>query len=129
MTRHASCNCGQLQLVCSGEPVRVAMCHCLECQKRTGSTFSVHAWFQRSAIEVRGEATAFLRVAESGNPITFHFCPTCGATVYWELKDLIAVAVGSFADPEFPLPHRAVWERRRHHWLDDLAALPMEHSS
>jgi hypothetical protein len=42
---------------------------------------------------------------------------------------LIAVAVGSFADPTFPAPQIAVWERRRHDWVDTLSNLPIEHSS
>lgn len=34
-TRQASCSCGQLRLTCAGEPVRISVCHCLECQRRT----------------------------------------------------------------------------------------------
>jgi hypothetical protein len=36
-TRHATCNCGQLRLTIEGEPSRISMCHCLECQRRTGA--------------------------------------------------------------------------------------------
>ena len=36
-TRHAACSCGQLHLVIEGEPARISMCHCLECQRRTGA--------------------------------------------------------------------------------------------
>ena len=31
---------GQLTASCTGEPVRVSVCHCLDCQKRTGSAFT-----------------------------------------------------------------------------------------
>jgi len=41
MTRTARCSCGQLQLRCPDTPVRVSLCHCLGCQQRTGSVFSV----------------------------------------------------------------------------------------
>jgi hypothetical protein len=37
MTRTASCSCGQLQIICEGEPIRRAVCHCLASQRRTGS--------------------------------------------------------------------------------------------
>jgi hypothetical protein len=33
------------------------------------------------------------------------------------MPDLIAVAVGAFADPSFPAPSQAVWDERRHHWV------------
>jgi hypothetical protein len=45
--REAACSCGQLQVTVRGDPVRVAMCHCLECQRRTGSTFGVQAFYPR----------------------------------------------------------------------------------
>jgi len=57
---------------------------------------------------------------ESGKALTFHFCPACGSTVYWESESFpgyIAVAVGNFADPDFPAPSIAVWEQSRHPWV------------
>jgi hypothetical protein len=73
----------------------------------------------------------FVRVAESGNPITFHFCSVCGSTVYWEPKampELIAVAVGAFADPNFPAPKDSVWEKRRHPWAEMPVNTVVRHS-
>ena len=60
------------------------MCHCLECQRRTGAVISNQARFRREQITFAGKSTAWTRTAESGNALTFHFCPTCGSTVYWE---------------------------------------------
>ena len=96
------------------------MCHCLECQKRTGSPFGVQARFPRGQVTIEGTATEFDRGGEQGNRITFRFCPLCGSTVYWTMSsqpDLIAVAVGNFADPTFPVPHFSVFEKRRHPWV------------
>jgi hypothetical protein len=45
MTRRATCSCGQLHLTIEGEPSRIAMCHCLECQRRTGAVISNQARF------------------------------------------------------------------------------------
>src|SRR5215475_8120562 len=114
-TRRASCSCGKLQVVCEGEPVRTAMCHCLDCQRRTGAVFGNQAFFNRQQItSVSGPSTQFTRPSAAGRSVTFRFCPTCGSTVYWEaeaLPALIAVAVGSFADPTFAAPEHSVWER------------------
>jgi hypothetical protein len=129
-TRKAACNCGQLHLTCEGAPARISMCHCLECQRRTGSSLGVQARFPRSQVSrIEGKATQYIRVADSGNPITFYFCPVCGSTVYWELKsqpDLIAVAVGAFADPDFPPPEISVWEKRRHAWAELSDKIPLK---
>jgi len=130
MTRTASCSCGQLSVNCEGEPVRISMCHCLACQKRTGSVFGVQARFPRSQVKIEGQATRFARPADSGNIVTYSFCPVCGSRVFWELSgtpDLIAVAVGGFADPSFPPPRHSVYESRRHAWTADISALTMEH--
>jgi hypothetical protein len=119
-TQHASCSCGQLHLTIRGEPVRISMCHCLACQRRTGAVLSNQARFPREQVTVAGVATTWTRTAESGNTLAFHFCPTCGSTVYWEnegFPGVVAVAVGNFANPDFPAPTIAVWEESRHHWV------------
>ena len=81
MTRRAACSCGQLLLTIEGEPSRISMCHCLECQRRTGAVISNQARFPREQIAISGKATAWKRAAESGNALTFHFCPKCGSKV------------------------------------------------
>ena len=117
--RHASCSCGQLSVVVEGDPVRISMCHCLACQRRTGSTFGVQARFPREKVTIEGTSTEWVRTADSGNRLTFHFCPTCGATVYYhidDMPDVIAIPVGAFGDPTFPAPWVSVYESRRHPW-------------
>jgi hypothetical protein len=121
MTREASCCCGQLKAACEGEPVRISVCHCLDCQRRTGSAFGFQAHFPRTQVRVAGPASRFTRVADSGETVTFSFCPDCGTTVYWEpgaFPERITVAAGTFADPDFPTPRHSVYESRRHAWIE-----------
>ena len=69
---------------------------------------------------IEGERRSWGRAADSGNVLTFHFCRTCGSNVYWESQaspDLLSVAVGCFADPDFPPPVRTIWTETRHDWL------------
>jgi hypothetical protein len=120
VTRRAACNCGQLHLVVEGEPIRISMCHCLACQRRTGSAFGIQARFPRNQVRVEGRSTEYVRISDDGEPRTFSFCPECGATVYYRLStvpDVIAVPIGAFADPVFPQPTISVYESRRHAWL------------
>ena len=119
--RVASCFCGQLKATCSGEPFRISVCHCLNCQQRSGSAFAVQARFQEHEVVFRGEAKQWVRVGDAGEPTTFHFCPSCGSTVAYQgggFPDAIAVPVGAFADPSFPTPFFSVWEVRKHGWVD-----------
>ena len=128
--RHAECSCGQLKLTARGEPVRVSICHCLACQRRTGSVFGVQARFPADKVSIAGASSVYRRRAESGNCIAFHFCPHCGATVYLQLDiepQLIGIPVGVFADPGFPAPPASIYEAHCHHWVtvpDDIEHLP-----
>lgn len=128
--RRASCSCGGLHLTCEGEPMRISICHCSSCQRRTGSVFGAQARFPRAQVsDITGRSRQFTRAGDSGNAITFHFCPDCGSTVYWEpglAPDLIAVAVGAFADPFFPVPRHSVYESTRHSWALQAGELDLE---
>ena len=118
--REAECSCGQLRLTAAGEPVRISVCHCLACQRRTGSVFGVQARFPASRVEITGRRTEYVRVADHGEARTFSFCPDCGATVFYTSEsqpNLVAVPVGAFADPTFPPPRVSVWESRMHPWV------------
>jgi hypothetical protein len=96
------------------------MCHCLECQRRTGAVNSNQARFRREQITFNGTAAAWRRTGESGNTLTSNFCPACGSTVYFEneaVPGIVTVAIGNFADPNFPAPAISVWEETRHPWV------------
>ncbi len=128
-TRDAACSCGQLRLAAEGDPIRISMCHCLACQRRTGSAFGIQARFPSDHVRVVGRYSDYVRTSDEGDKdLTFHFCPDCGATVFFtgsDAPDVIAVPVGAFADPSFPAPTVSVYESRRHPWLAVPAA--MEH--
>jgi Glutathione-dependent formaldehyde-activating enzyme len=68
VTRTAECACGQLRAEADGEPIRVSVCHCLACQRRTGSAFGAQARFARDRVRVSGEAREFVRFADPGFP-------------------------------------------------------------
>jgi hypothetical protein len=117
--RTASCSCGQLRIQVHGDPRGVGLCHCLACQQRTGSVFAALASFS-APFEVFGTATEYVRVGDSGAKFLFRFCPVCGTSVF-HTEDgnngTVSVAVGAFADPNFPAPQVSVYDNRRHPWL------------
>jgi hypothetical protein len=93
--RVAACHCRQLRVETTGEPFAVSICHCVDCQRRTGSAFG------------RKEHI-------------FHFCPECGSQVFRtepSEPELVVVSVGSFADPSFPAPRESGYDSRRHAWV------------
>lgn len=117
--RTATCACGQLRVVVHGEPLGAGVCHCLNCQRRTGSVFACLAAFA-APFEVIGTATTYLHTGDAGSVYAFRFCPTCGSTVFHTEGDApayVQVAVGAFADPTFPPPQDSVYDCRRHPWV------------
>jgi hypothetical protein len=122
-TREAACHCGQLRLEVEGDPFVVSICHCLACQRRTGSAFGMQAAFKAEQVQVNGRFSDYARISdeEDRREHAFHFCPDCGSQVFYteaDEPDLVVVSVGSFADPSFPAPTESGYHFRRHHWLE-----------
>lgn len=121
MNSRAECRCGQLSATVGGEPIRISVCHCLACQRRTGSAFAAQARFDPADVTIEGESREWARIADSGNRIIYHFCPECGSTVWYQggagLPEAIAIPLGAFADPGFPAPRFSVWGMRKHPWV------------
>ncbi len=127
MSRTAKCQCGELVVTTKVEPSAVVVCSCEACQRKSGSVFGAGAYFAWNDLEIRGVAREFIRAADSGKPFHEFFCPTCGATVYWYSErdvDRYGVAVGAFADPQFPAPDRSVYDDRKHNWVEFKADMP-----
>jgi hypothetical protein len=126
----ARCRCGQLSVECTGEPVRVSACHCLDCKKRSGSGFAVQVRFPADRVTISGRSTEYVHVADSGNAGSFHFCPVCGVTLWYRagpVPDAIAIPLGNFEDPWFVSPRFSVWEKRRLDWVE-IVGEGVEHS-
>jgi hypothetical protein len=119
-TRTATCCCGQLHIEVQGEPLGVGLCHCLACQRRTGSVFAALASFA-APYKVSGTASEYVRVGDQGAKFRFRFCPVCGTNLLHTEEGYeqssVAVAVEAFADPSFPPPQDSVYDCRRHAWV------------
>src|SRR6516162_11874791 len=88
MDRTTRCQCGALRAKVTGEPVRVIICHCIDCQGRTGAAFSYNVRFERTQVQLEGTGCCYEREARGSRKIRNYFCPTCGTTVYWETGSL-----------------------------------------
>lgn len=120
MERHAQCHCGLLRVTTSGEPLLVNICHCKACQRRTGALAGSGAAFAKTQVRIEGRSKVFERDGQAGRKVRFHFCPNCGTSLYWEADarpDWYIIAVGAFADPDFPPPSLSIFEQSRHVWV------------
>ena len=117
----ARCQCGQLSVECHGEPVRVSVCHCHDCQRRSGSVFAAQIRFPTENTRVTGEYRSWTRVADTGNKAFHHFCPICASTLFYVLErepEVRAIAMGAFAGTDLPAPAFSVYEERKPPWVE-----------
>ena len=137
--RKASCRCGKLTVAYKGpDPDRITLCHCNSCQSRTGTMFSVQGRFPREHAKIEGKSTKWKFPDDNPKPVnykscdsggaTYHFCPVCGTTVYWDIAaapDVIGIAIGTLTDPSFPPPKISGFEAYGHPWAMKAADLPI----
>jgi hypothetical protein len=118
----ARCQCGALRArIDDGARPFTTVCHCLQCQRRSGSPFGAIAYFRKELVHISGEAREFTRGSDAGPSVTNGFCPGCGGTIYILLEKnpgLLGVPTGAFGDRDFPPPEVSVWGQEQHRWLE-----------
>ena len=102
------CLCGDVRLVASGRPLRVGLCHCLDCRKHHGALFYAAAIFRQNAVSITGDTRAY-----RGR----HFCPRCGSSVFAHSEDEVEVHLGALDAPDQFVPTYENWVIRRESWL------------
>jgi hypothetical protein len=118
-----------LTAICAGEPVRISVCHCLACKRRSGSAFSYNARFAEANVAIEGRSKDYTRIGDEGSRIIYSFCPECGTTVHYRIDrqpGLIAIPVGAFADVAFPQPAISVYHDSRHVSWMEISARPLK---
>jgi hypothetical protein len=121
-THEGGCLCGAHRYRVKGEPMRVSVCHCTFCQRRTGSACAVGVFFPEENVELTAEEFAVYEHTsdESNLKIRLHFCRYCGTTVYAKLErfpDGRVIFGGTFDDPNWFKIERHIWTRSAQHWM------------
>jgi len=116
------CACGAVRYRVKNAPFRTSVCHCRNCQRRTGSAFGVGIYFKEQDFELlRGELKPYrFRSDESGRWLCMEFCTSCGTTVTWTAEVFPGgrgIAGGTFDDTSWLKIDRHVWTRSAHHWM------------
>src|SRR5918996_1502387 len=78
------CLCGAVTYSADAEPVVQGVCHCTDCQRQTGSPFTVVVGVPREAFNVDGGTLAsFVTTGEDhGGDTERNFCSACGSPVF-----------------------------------------------
>jgi hypothetical protein len=118
-----SCLCGKVTYSCEAEPVATAACHCTECQKQTGSSFSLIVAVPRDALQIEGSDSlaSFTTVGtDSGKDVARQFCRECGSPVvsYGDgMPQLAFIKAGTLDDTSWLEPQMHVWTASAQPWI------------
>ncbi|CAI6313666.1 unnamed protein product [Periconia digitata] len=127
MAQAGGCVCDGIRYTIEGEPVAKALCHCKDCRKISGSTYSTNGVYPSSGFKVtKGEAKTHSTKGDSGNTITSYFCPDCGSTMWRDggaFPGMVIVKLGTLDDPkalENLKPVRELYASGRVSWVSAL---------
>ena len=121
------CQCGAVTYEAKGDPAMVIQCHCLNCQKSSGTGHVPFAGFAEPQVTVKGKTKAFSYIADSGGKATSNFCPECGSTLFGtttSFPGVMAIRLGSMNDSSAFQPQMAVYAKRMRGWDHDLKGAP-----
>lgn len=102
------CLCGKIRIVANGEPLRVGICHCMDCRKHHGALFYAAADYPKQAVIIEGEPHSY-----KGR----YFCSACGSSVFSLSEEEIEIHLGALDSPNQLKPTYELWNIRREHWL------------
>jgi hypothetical protein len=116
-----SCSCGAVKYRLRSAPMFVHCCHCLDCQRQTGSAFAINALIETDRIElVAGVPEPVSMPTDSGRPHDIHRCPACKVAVwsdYGRRPALRFVRVATLDEPHAIVPDVHIYTRSKVPWV------------
>jgi hypothetical protein len=114
-----SCLCGQVRYSARSEPAFVGVCHCKNCQKQTGTAFSVVVAVPKSALSIQGHLKIYRDTGDSGQPVLRSFCPECGSPIGTDvafMPDLTILKAGTLDDTSWLDPKMHIFCDSAQRW-------------
>jgi hypothetical protein len=115
------CLCGKVRYSANAEPAFVGVCHCTDCQKYSGSAFSVVVGLAKDALSVEGNTTTYSKPGDSGQPTQRRFCPACGSPIVEEvavMPDMVMIGAGTLDDASWVKPGMQIFCDSAQSWVD-----------
>ena len=115
------CACGRVRYRLLAAPMFVHCCHCLNCQKHTGSAFVINMLIETSRVESTGVLPrATVMPLNGGSPNTIFRCPECGVAVwsdYGNRPQILFIRAGTLDDPSAVSPDVHIYTRSKLPWV------------
>jgi hypothetical protein len=112
------CQCGFVRYRVEREPLGLAVCHCRECQRQSGSAFGISLAVPDGAFQlVSGALKTFEVKCDSGRIKTCAFCPECGTRIFHQTVGDMSVKAGTLDDTSWLRPDSHYWTTRKQSWV------------
>lgn len=120
-TLDGGCACGAVRYRLTSSPMFVHCCHCLDCQRQTGSAFVLNAIIEADRVDLLSGAPEPVTVpTDSGRPHDIYRCPTCQIALwsdYGRRRVMSFVRVGTLDDPSALKPDVHIFTRSKQPWV------------
>lgn len=117
--RTGRCLCGSSSYEIDGDPIVVAHCHCVDCQRLSGAGHTTGAMFPEAQVRMSGPIASYELLSEAGNTVRRGFCSTCGSPLFGMnsgMPGFITVTAGTLIRSDDLAPEVAIFARSRRSW-------------
>ena len=121
------CSCGEIRYRLMSEPMFVHCCHCLNCQRQTGSAFVINLLIETDRLELlAGEPVPVDVPRDDGSKQRIWRCPTCQVALFsrYTRPDVRFVRGGTLDDPSAVSPDVHIFARSKLGWVTLPEAVP-----
>ncbi len=121
MALKGSCLCGSVSYTASADPVMVAACHCKDCQKQTGTTYSVIVGVPADSVDMNGDLKTYTTTGESSKAVNRQFCGNCGSPVVTDAEvapGLVFIKAGTLDEAPGLKVGAKIWCDSKADWTD-----------
>lgn len=107
------CLCGKIRYSVVGDPMQIAICHCINCQLNSGSAFSVSVVFPKEALTMTGDYSVYQDSGATGESVGRVFCGTCGTPLesrsVFSKQQYAVLKAGTFDNPADFVPESEIY--------------------
>ena len=120
VTREGGCSCGAIRYRLISDPLFTHCCHCLNCQRQTGSAFVINLLIETDRVELlAGDPQPVDVPRDDGSTQTIWRCPTCQVAVYsrYTSPKVRFVRAGTLDDPSTIEPDVHIFTKSKLDWV------------
>ena len=120
MALEGGCSCGAVRYRLTSDPLFVHCCHCLNCQRQTGSAFVINVLIEADRVELAGREPESVGVPrDDGSRQEIVRCPECRVALYshYTYPTISFVRAGTLDEPASVSPDVHIFTRSKLPWV------------